>query len=287
MPMELQEKVSGLLDQFMAITASISEKRKLQRAVVRSLLPCSLIALLDRSNLFVLAQRHFGMPSSMFIHLPERELTTQKALTAARWEFGFEDPFIVVFPRQLLDKEEAKRQKDLEAIALAHVESEFQRMIKMTSLVQISPIFGPASYSVDDKLAFVLMPFEDDLTRIYREIIKPAVESMGLVCKRADEIRSNKAIVQDIWKAICEARVVIADITASNPNVMYELGIAHTVGKETIIIYQVGKRGHAKLPFDLAHIRRIEYKDTAAGGKKLERELCATLEVVLSPVAVS
>lgn len=287
MPAELQQKVNKLLDEFGALVQGISQERQLQRAVVRSLLTCSLVAVLDKSNLFILAQRHFGMPGSLFIHVPEKLLTPQQALGSARWEFGLEDPFLIVFPSMLLEQEEVQRRPVLEAIAVAHVDSEFQRVIKMTNLIQINPLFGPASYSVDERLAFVLMPFAEDLTRVYTSIIKPTVEATGLVCRRADDFKTNKAIIQDIWKAICEARVVIADLTDLNPNVMYELGIAHTVGKETILIYQRGRGKDPKFPFDLAHIRRIEYEDSASGGKKLEVDLSDTLKSILKPAVVS
>jgi len=287
MPAELQQKVNKLLDEFGILVQRISQERHLQRAVVRSLLTCSLVAILDKNSLFILAQRHFGMPSSLFIHVPKEQLTPQQALSSARWEFGLEDPFLIAFPSALLEQDKVQRQSALEAIAVAHIYSEFQRMIKMTSLIQINPLFGPASYSVDERLAFVLMPFAKDLTRIYISIIKPAVEATGLVCRRADDFKTNKAIIQDIWKAICEARVVIADLTDLNPNVMYELGIAHTVGKETILIYQRGRGKDPKFPFDLAHIRRIEYEDSATGGKKLELDLSKTLESILKPTAVS
>ena len=88
--------------------------------------------------------------------------------------------------------------------------------------------------------------------------------------------------MQDIWKSICEARVVIADLTNLNPNVMYELGIAHTVGKETILIYQKPTE-KIKFPFDLSHIRRIEYVNDAVGGQKLVQDLKDTLKNVLDP----
>lgn len=127
------------------------------------------------------------------------------------------------------------------------------------------------------------MPFTESLTDIYQSFVKPTVElpDFGLVCRRADDIKSNRAIIQDIWKSICEARLIIADLTGLNANVMYELGIAHTLGKETVLIYQ---RGHdIRFPFDLAHIRRIEYDNTAIGGRTLEQELRATLSGILSP----
>ena len=152
------------------------------------------------------------------------------------------------------------------------------------NVIQINPIFGPASYQVDERLAFVLMPFTDELTGIYKTFIKPTVElpEFHLVCKRADDIKSNRAIIQDIWKSVCEARIIIADMSNLNPNVMYELGITHTLGKETILIYQKAEK-EMKFPFDLAHIRRIEYENSATGGRKLEQELKETLEHILSP----
>jgi predicted nucleotide-binding protein len=68
---------------------------------------------------------------------------------------------------------------------------------------------------------------------------------------------------------LCESKFIIADISELNPNVMYELGVAHTVGKETIMIYEEKKEEeNVKFPFDLAHhIRHIKYQDTSAGGK--------------------
>jgi hypothetical protein len=62
---------------------------------------------------------------------------------------------------------------------------------------------------------------------------------------------------------------------------MYELGIAHTIGKDTILMYQ-NKSGEAvKFPFDLAHIRRIEYENTMAGGERLIQGLKETVGSIL------
>jgi len=126
------------------------------------------------------------------------------------------------------------------------------------------------------------MPFIKSLTEIYESLVKPAVESQGLNCRRADDFKNNRTIMEDIWKRICEARIVIADLTDFNANVMYELGIAHTLGKSVILIYQQGSDTEFKFPFDLTHIRRIQYQDNATGGKRLERELSETLKTILS-----
>jgi len=202
-------------------------------------------------------------------------------LTAAKWEFGFDDPFVVPFPAALLDINPALRLQSVEAISQAHVQAELNRVHAQMNVVQINPIFGPASYAVDQRLTFVLMPFTNELTEIYQTFVKPVVESpeFGLVCKRADDIKSNRVVIQDIWKSLCEARFVIADLTGFNANVLYELGIAHTLGKETILIYQRG--ADVKFPFDLTHIRRIEYENNALGGRALEKTLRETMKAVI------
>ena len=103
-------------------------------------------------------------------------------------------------------------------------------------MVHINQIFGGIQDHINERLAFVLMPFTDELTRIYSLIVKPIVGSKDLDCRRADDYKTITAIIQDIWRAICESRLVIADMTGLNPNVMYELGIAHAVGKDTYLI---------------------------------------------------
>lgn len=276
--------VERLLDQFIELVDKKATALRLRRAVVRSLLPCTTLHLLDSRHLFVAAQKQAaGMPSTVAFDRKETEFSTEQVREVAKWELGFDEPFVVSFPVHLLNNSNEGREPELSAIADAHVTAELNRVEREMSIIQVNPLFGPASYPVDPRLAFVLMPFADDLTQIYNSIIKPAVEheEFGLVCRRADEIKSNKVIIQDIWKSICEARVVIADLTGQNPNVMYELGIAHTLGKETVLMYRRG--GDVGVPFDLAHIRRIEYKNDAPGGKRLENDLRKTLSAILAP----
>jgi hypothetical protein len=126
------------------------------------------------------------------------------------------------------------------------------------------------------------MPFRTPTTKIYAKVIKPVVISKGLECKRADDYKTNKEIMKDIWSAICQSHVVIADMTGFNPNVMYELGISHTVGKETIMMIQhKSARTKQNFPFDMSHIRKIEYQNTARGYLRLKLDLSRTLQFVL------
>lgn len=104
------------------------------------------------------------------------------------------------------------------------------------------------------KKCFVIMPFsttkscsENRWAQIFDYIIKPAVEDSGLgyVCERSSADRQN--LIKGILEALNEANVVIADLTDSNPNVFYELGIRHTLANRTILIAQ----GKKHIPFDL------------------------------------
>lgn len=283
LPPEQQAQIGLLFDQFAAVVSQIVEARMIRRAMVRSSLTCSLIVVCDSTRILVAAEKQSGMPTTMWLDHQAKQFSANEILDAAKWEFGFDEPFVIGFPAELIQQSEQIRAGALQAIANSHVESEMQRVHKMLNVIPVNPIFGPASYAVDPRLAFVLMPFTNDLTKIFNGVIKPSIESAGLqlVCKRADDIKSNRTIIQDIWKSICEARVVIADMTGFNANVMYELGIAHTLGKETILIYQ--KSGDVKFPFDLAHIRRIEYSNDAVGGQALATDLKSTLSEILAP----
>lgn len=283
LPSELSQKIDVLLDEFLESTQVEVRNKKIRSAVVRSMLPCSVIIILDADTLWVAAQKQAGMPSTNMLDYRQERFPVEEIYTAAKWEFGFDHPFVIAFPASLIDLNKEDRQAALSAIVKSYIESEIQRVNTEMNTIQINPIFGPAQYKVDGRLAFVLMPFTTELTEIYHTVVKPTVEKkeFGLVCKRADDIKSNRAIIQDIWKSICEARIIIADMSNLNPNVMYELGIAHTLGKETILLYQ--KTTHElKFPFDLSHIRRIEYENTMLGARALESELSLTLSNVLS-----
>jgi hypothetical protein len=107
--------------------------------------------------------------------------------------------------------------------------------------------------NIDPNSAFVLIPFKSPFDDYYEDIIRPAARAAGLVTLKADEIYGTGPIIQDIWKQIWAATVVIADVTGKNPNVNYELGICHTLGVPTVIITQ----SMDDVPFDYRHRRCI------------------------------
>lgn len=130
-------------------------------------------------------------------------------------------------------------------------------------------IFGGANHPTDQKLVFVLMPFGGDFDDLYADHIKAAVEAAGLRPLRADEIFTPTPIMGDIWRSICRARLVIADLTGRNPNVFYEVGLAHAIGKEVILLTQ----SMNDVPFDLRGIRSIVYDFSPRGATKLVSDL--------------
>jgi hypothetical protein len=128
-----------------------------------------------------------------------------------------------------------------------------------------------------ENFAFVLMPFRNDLTEIYRNIIKPTVESYNYQCKRADDFFTANKIMDDIEKAIRNCSFVIADLTGKNPNVFYEVGMSHILDKKVILLAQ----SIEDIPFDLRQWRHIRYYSSEKGQNKLSKELKKTIKGVL------
>jgi hypothetical protein len=120
---------------------------------------------------------------------------------------------------------------------------------------------------------FYACPFCEPFTSIYSDHCRPAAENAGFTIERADEIFGTEPIIEDIWQGINAAEVVIADVTGRNANVMYEIGIAHTVGRPVVMLTQTVD----DVPFDLKQYRCIIYQHTPRGCKELEEKLAGTL----------
>jgi len=125
--------------------------------------------------------------------------------------------------------------------------------------------------------AFVLMPFAEHFHQVYTHVYKPVCASLGVDCWRVDEINRPGSITRDIIEGIFEADIVIADLTSRNPNVFYELGIAHTAGNKTITTAQ----SIDDVPFDIANYRVIVYQQTEKGLLSLSTKLRAAIDDLL------
>ncbi len=108
----------------------------------------------------------------------------------------------------------------------------------------------------DDTLrAFVIMAFDPEFEAIFGDLIRPSLEAAGYEVTRADSLMNQQNILKDIIREIARADLVIAELTALNPNVFYELGIAHALRKRTVLLTQSVE----ELPFDLRSYRVIAY----------------------------
>lgn len=103
---------------------------------------------------------------------------------------------------------------------------------------------------------FVLMPFAPELDDTYQLGIRDTCKSLGLHCQRADEQIFDGTILDNVYAQIARADIVVAEMTGRNPNVFYETGYAHALGKQVILL----TREAADIPFDLTQYPHIVYE---------------------------
>jgi hypothetical protein len=140
-----------------------------------------------------------------------------------------------------------------------------------------NPIWKNRKFIMDPKLCFILMPFNEPFSNYMWKMLKDIIKTTGLNPVRADDLVGS-IIMEDIWSSINQARLLIAEMSKRNANVFYELGIAHTLGKEVILISQ----SKEDIPFDLTHHRVLIYSDNKPGYEKLEKELPKMINRILN-----
>ncbi|MCQ8185218.1 nucleoside 2-deoxyribosyltransferase [Parvularcula sp. BGMRC 0090] len=129
---------------------------------------------------------------------------------------------------------------------------------------------------------FVMMPFGGHLGTYYEAVYKPAVKQAGLTPIRADaDIFGTGKIIDQIYRGIVESKVLIAELTSRNPNVFYELGLAHALRKPVVLV----SSNDEDVPFDLKHIRCIHYdmKDPFWGEKLIDKVTENVLSALQNP----
>src|SRR5271167_1456493 len=122
------------------------------------------------------------------------------------------------------------------------------------------------------KICFVVMGFGQktdfqqqksyDLDKSYRIIIKKAVEDAGLECIRADDVVHAGIIDKPMYELLLDADVVVADLSTSNANAIYELGVRHALRPNTTIVIA---EQNFKFPFDIGHLLIRPYKHLGDG----------------------
>jgi hypothetical protein len=141
------------------------------------------------------------------------------------------------------------------------------RLIDPTSFLN-SLAVDPNELEIDRNLVFVLTPFHPSEQPTYAAIVE-ALTGYGIRVIRGDEENAIGDILSHIIRQMLSARLVIANVNSRNSNVMYELGIAHALGKDVVMI----ANSESDLPFDINSRRILFYSDHSELVAKLRNEL--------------
>lgn len=209
-------------------------------------------------------------------------ITHVRALgTKLELEYAF-DGSVEPIPRSTLEK--LARELAIETFELSRTHWSiksvdlFRVLLANHSARAASPkVFRLDTAGIDAKQLSVLMPFEARFNDVFATI-RDAAGRAGMACLRADDIWRNDTIIQDIVSLICTSRIVVADCTERNPNVFYETGICHSLGRDVILIAQ----SESDIPFDLRHLRYITYLDNGEGRQRLSEQLENRIRTLLS-----
>jgi len=200
-------------------------------------------------------------------NLPETEFLVNALVDSFKVPREQVGSFIKVFTQTLKDAE-----------LLEEASPEKFRVLDVTSPTdtgtevgeqQIRKLSKGVSVAADDT-CFVVMPFADPIGGYYASVYQPAIEKAKLKANRADaDIYGTGKIVDQIWNGINSARVLVAELTDRNANVLYELGLAHALRKPVVLVCS----NQGDVPFDLRHVRVIYYdmRDPFWGAKLIEK----------------
>src|SRR5262245_30016626 len=142
----------------------------------------------------------------------------------------------------------------------------------------VSPAYESGQYPTAPCEVFCIFPFRKPHDAFFAKVVKPAIEDLGLTVQLAIEHNKSTFISEEIFNSIMAARIVVADCTGANPNVLYEVGLAHAVGKPVILLTQRDK----DIPFDLRHIRYLKFRNFSKGGLPIA-ELKKALNEQIAP----
>ncbi|WP_281850645.1 hypothetical protein [Pseudomonas helleri] len=123
-----------------------------------------------------------------------------------------------------------------------------------------------------EDLMFVLTPFHDDLKDEF-ETVYSVGKTLGFQVLRGDEKLEPGDIFRKILTLVASARIVVANISGRNPNVFYELGIAHALGKQVILL----AHSNSHVPFDVQSKPIVFYRNNEELAKNLNSMIGRTM----------
>lgn len=184
-----------------------------------------------------------------------------------------------------------KLKRSINALILqGHIQETETHNYKIRPSIFDNPLFSKNSPSLDrmsnryyqeitieanDPFCFVIMPFKEEEFQqtIYSNVIKPFLENnFKIGCYRVDEDNLPDRIDNKIYSYLLRSAFIIAEVTTLNPNVFYELGLAHMLEKDCII---VTKALISKIPFDINKIRAEHYDNDQQLTEVLGRAISA------------
>lgn len=121
--------------------------------------------------------------------------------------------------------------------------------------------FGIRKEKIQIKENFVLFlsPFDKDGERLF-ETCQKILIGLDMFLQRTDNVVEKDDILMNIVTMILQAKLIIVNINGRNPNVYYELGIAHALGKQTILISKANY-SQDEIGFDIRQKRIIMYRN--------------------------
>jgi hypothetical protein len=178
-------------------------------------------------------------------------------------------------PGERVEQLDAKTVSDLKKVLQDAVEVFRAKPDTPVALTRPADLAG-----IDEGMCFIVMPFGvESLGIVYEDFVKPTLaDRCKLRPERGDDMFGSNVVMDDIRKSIRRAQLIIADLTGRNANVFYEVGIAHALNKQVLLMTQ----SIDDVPFDLRHLRALVYEYSPRGCKKLEKDLYDNVQNMLT-----
>lgn len=194
-----------------------------------------------------------------------------RLLRSLKWNDPDYDEHALTFLRKMIGEQHEKA--DIVRNYIASNRADVGENVSSVNEEGRKIVFKPQIFEIpegnaDPELVSVMMPFKQSLAPVY-ESVREAASDVGLKCRRADDIWEHSTVIQDIFGLIYRSQIVVCDFSSKNPNVFYEAGIAHTLGKHVIPITQSSQ----DIPFDLSHHRYLKYLNNNQGREELKESL--------------
>lgn len=232
-------------------------------------------ALIQRLSARILEHFHEGDWRRIALLLDAERLTTGHSRLMRALHFGDKDYEIQVFDvLRNLAAADSTHLSNLQAyldekypLAALNISSASGLASELD--ITVSPkLFSLPDAPQERDLIAAMLPAGSEWDPVFAAI-KSAAEAAGFKCERVSDVWGEGSLFQEVFELVYRSHLVVADLSARDPNVFYQLGIAHLLGRTQITMAQ----SKEDLPFDLRRLRFLKYQPDAAGLAKMAEEL--------------